>query len=105
MLDCSVIDYQVLMLNSVAVDVQYFFATSANINELAKHKEKWLQLYHSSLTKELLKYGYSESTYPFEDFMLDFYHSSYHFFTLGIYASQVRCCQKNTVIFDANSNH
>jgi len=84
LLDYKMIDFQIVMLNSVAVDVQYFLAASANMDDKAKHLGKWLLLYHEALIKSLVQFGYQETLYPFADFMADFKNANYHALTMGL---------------------
>merc|ERR1719376_43536 len=84
LLDFCMIDFQVVMLNAVAIDVQYFLAASANMDDKAKFFDKWLSLYHSSLTKSLVDLGYQETLYPYDDFMKDIKSAGYHALAMGL---------------------
>jgi len=84
LLDFCFIDFQIVMLNSVAIDVQYFLAASANMDDKAKYFDKWMSLYHNSLTKSLVDLGYQETLYPFEDFLKDIKSAGYHALAFGL---------------------
>ena len=89
-LDFALIDFQILMINSVAIDVQYLLSSTANMPELVKNKQKWLELYHDALIKSLTKFGYNESIYSFQDFLEDMKSASFHFLISGFIHTQVR---------------
>jgi len=84
LIDYNFIDFQIVMLNSVAVDVQYFLAASANMDEKAKLFPEWLSLYHGTLIKTLVNFGYQETLYSFDDFMEDIKAANYHALTMGL---------------------
>jgi len=84
LIDFNFIDFQIVMLNSVAVDVQYFLAASANMDDKSKFMDMWLSLYHGTLQRSLVEFGYKKTLYPLADFMEDIRAANYHALMLGL---------------------
>jgi len=89
LVDCKLIDFQIMMINSVVVDIQYFLAASANMEAKQTMLKKWLALYHQKLTACLVTYGYKEDLYPFYVFLEDFKKGYYHAFIMGLFHCQL----------------
>lgn len=80
--DNMAIDWQLLMVSTPAIDVQYFINSSANIKSIMTKFNDWIKMYHDALTMELELFGL-KAIYSFEEFMKDIEHSHYHAFLMS----------------------
>jgi hypothetical protein len=83
------LDFQLMKLTRVTVDLAYFFGTSSTAKFRARFLDDLLKIYHTKLIQDLEIFGYKNSVYPLEQFVADFEDTWVFGFIMGCFHMQV----------------
>ena len=64
-----IIDFQMSRIGSPASDLLYCLASSTSLDSRKAHLKEWLELYHTTLVDDLVKYGYKKDTFTLQNLL------------------------------------
>ncbi|KAF2890834.1 hypothetical protein ILUMI_15339 [Ignelater luminosus] len=83
--DCRIVDFQVVLHSSPAIDLNYFWATSPNIEVRNQHLNTVINHYYNCLTTSLNKLQYPSKKIPdFKQFEEDFKQRAFYGLTCSV---------------------
>ena len=92
-----IIDFQMSRIGSPASDILYCLASSTSLDSRKANLDEWLELYHTTLVDDLIKYGYKKDTFTFQNFLDEINHLWPFALESGVFHAEVNIYLKLSV--------